>query len=167
MPIFKLTGTRTDADLKIAGELWKQLRAQGVRSDLDSDSRNVRVTVPFAGESSIQLALDALCAWDLKLIQHHHVPPIYDAGVKYTREILCTHNGKIGICEEWVTCDEIILRGGGDCEDLGSWLGAQYRSQGIQARPFPRRSSVGWHIQVRLPDGSIEDPSAVLGMPTA
>jgi hypothetical protein len=40
---------------------------------------------------------------------------------------------------------------------------------GIEALPIPRLQDVSgnqqlWHIQVLWPDGSIEDPSAILGM---
>jgi len=63
----------------------------------------------------------------------------------------------------------IIENGGGDCDNVASWRAAELRQHGIQASPYitwRRRADGGmtYHVVVRWPDGSSEDPSLLLGM---
>jgi len=63
----------------------------------------------------------------------------------------------------------IIQNGGGDCDNVASWRCAELRELGINACPFitwRERSDGGmtYHVIVRWPDGSSEDPSLLLGM---
>jgi len=63
----------------------------------------------------------------------------------------------------------IIENGGGDCDNVASWRAAELRELGINACPFitwRTRSDGGmtYHVIVRWPDGSSEDPSLLLGM---
>lgn len=95
----------------------------------------------------------------LYLKDHPDTPDLYDAGVIYKRE-----NG-----EQWKTIPECIADGYADCEDLSAWLVAQYIvRKGIQARGLISKKCRGkrclYHVRCRLPNGTIEDPSKILGM---
>jgi hypothetical protein len=63
----------------------------------------------------------------------------------------------------------IIENGGGDCDNVAAWRTAELRELGIGAKPYitwRRRPDGGmtYHVIVRWPDGSSEDPSLLLGM---
>lgn len=110
-----------------------------------------------------QQALRALEAFAWRVQEELRVdryPPLYQAGVRYRRE-----KGS-----HWAMPDEVMERGGGDCEDLSAWRIAELRESGVDPRAsFVIRASGRpglWHIAVRRGDGSLEDPSAVLGMRT-
>lgn len=112
---------------------------------------------------TLTLLLHALFLIDcLYLMTHPDAPPIYQAGVHYEEE----PPGR----EEWQDIPSTVLIGNGDCEDLATWCAAQYVvRQRLQARPtfvWRLRPSGAYlyHIQTTLPDGSVEDPSRVLGM---
>lgn len=94
------------------------------------------------------------------LHQYPQTIGIYRAGVMYRSE-------GMGI-ESWKSIPILLQDGFGDCEDLACWLAAQYRVRGIGAIPFWTKKQYGrmtiYHIRVRLPDGTIEDPSKKLGM---
>lgn len=98
------------------------------------------------------------------LASHPDTPALYASGVRYAIE-------SMGI-DDWKSVPYVIESGYGDCEDLACWLAAEYRLKGIAARPFATSASIGsldvnlLHIQVLMPDGSVEDPSARLGMTT-
>jgi hypothetical protein len=63
----------------------------------------------------------------------------------------------------------IIENGGGDCDNVAAWRAAELNELGIAAQPYitwRKRSDGGttYHVIVRWPDGSSEDPSLLLGM---
>ena len=63
----------------------------------------------------------------------------------------------------------IIEKGEVDCDNLGCWRAAELRQNGIAASPFitwRQRSDGGttYHVLVRWPDNTLEDPSLLLGM---
>ena len=63
----------------------------------------------------------------------------------------------------------IIEHGGGDCDNVASWRAAELRELGVNAKPYitwRQRPDGGttYHVIVRWPDGSSEDPSLLLGM---
>lgn len=67
--------------------------------------------------------------------------------------------------ERWQTAEEVARRGMGDCEDLSAYFVAEARAKGIAASAFATLVQNGLiHIRVRMPDDSIVDPSAQLGM---
>lgn len=101
--------------------------------------------------------LAALTAIDRYQIAVFDLPRLYDAGVRYIREGAQPR-------EEWRSALEVIEHGGGDCEDLATYRAAELQLGGEDARAIAVRSSLGWHIVVRRGDGTIEDPSARLGM---
>lgn len=112
-------------------------------------------------EAVLRLLLEALTqANSIYLAEHPDTPPLYASGVRYAREPL----GQ----EVWQGIVAARAAGVADCEDLACWLAAEYRQRGIAARPvFYSRMRNGlliYHIVVMLPNGSIEDPSRMLGM---
>lgn len=77
-------------------------------------------------------------------------------------------NSKVG-GEQFRDVARIIENGGGDCDNVASWRAAELRELGIRAQPYitwRRRPDGGmtYHVIVRWPDGSSEDPSLLLGM---
>lgn len=91
-----------------------------------------------------------------------HVPTLYTSGVRYERE-----RGT----ERWLTPSQVLAahrRGrGSDCEDLAAWRAAECRVSGEDpgARAIVRRSGPRtWHAIVEHSDGTLEDPSRILGM---
>jgi hypothetical protein len=98
-------------------------------------------------------------------------PPLYHSGVIYKPEKhRADHNGHtIEYGEDWQTIPYVILNGFGDCEDLAAYRSAELRAQGVKATPdiaIRQLPDGAWraHVRVRHPDGTIEDPSARLGM---
>lgn len=98
-------------------------------------------------------------------------PALYHAGVIYKPEKHRTDHGghTLEYGEDWQTIPWVIYHGFGDCEDLGAWRAAELRMQGVKATPhiaIRKLADGAWraHVQVKWPDGHIEDPSAKLGM---
>jgi hypothetical protein len=113
---------------------------------------------------------------------HSGVPLLYQAGVRYDNEpedFLCHIDGKTERVEDFASIPTIIKRGWGDCDDLAPWRCAELRNMGehagirIQWKTLQQRMSILalgqpfklYHILVRRGDGTIEDPSKILGMP--
>jgi len=113
-------------------------------------------------ERVLTKALELLYTADVEYLrQHPETPGIYEAGVRYQREPIPA--------EVWKTPPYCIADGYADCEDLACWLAAQrFVREGIDARPAYTFKKIGnlslYHIVVKLPDGTIEDPSKKLGM---
>ena len=86
------------------------------------------------------------------------LPPLYRSGVKYGTERE----------ESFKSPKLVAARGWGDCAHLVLWRVAELRNRGVAARIDVWIQDLGarrvFHVRVRLPDGSIEDPSVVLGM---
>lgn len=111
-------------------------------------------------EASLTAALAGLTAFNVEWLRAHpSAPSLYTSGVRYRRE------GKGS--EDWQTFPDLLASGFGDCEDLAGALAAELIVSGEDpdARAIARRVREGlWHIQVERGDGTIEDPSRVLGM---
>jgi hypothetical protein len=112
----------------------------------------------------LQILLEALTAIDVKwLLAHPETPNLYESGIRYEEEPLGEEN--------WLDIPTALKqRRHVDCEDLSCWRAAELRVRhGIDAhatfirKNMPSGSSL-YHIQVRYPDGRIEDPSRILGM---
>lgn len=164
-----ITAPRSESDLQIGRRIHKWLQGKRVNAELAFDGATVQVSMPFSGAKDLGLALDASTAWSiLEMQEDPSLPGIYESGAVYAREPLCRKNGREHMCEEFVTAALVHQRGTGDCDDLGPYLVATLRTKGEDpdAHAFARPSAVGWHVVVRRGDGSIEDPSAKLGMPT-
>lgn len=86
-----------------------------------------------------------------------YIPPLYSGKVRYVRE----PPGR----ERWQSAKETAARGYGDCEDLVGYRVAELIRSGINARPKVLEINPTLrHVVVQHPDGTIEDPSAKLGM---
>lgn len=94
------------------------------------------------------------------------VPPLYRAGIRYVRDGESALPGAGP--EDWQDCIEAITRGEADCKSLACYRAAELRLQGVKAfaqfRWRDRDRGSLYHIIVQHPDGTIEDPSAKLGM---
>jgi hypothetical protein len=144
----------------------------------------VKLTLPDTSDAShfvpLQIVLEAISR-----VNEYHckrarrcglpVPPLYTTGVRYIEE-----DGR----EEWLDLYGVLKQGGADCEDLAAWRVGELRAAGVKADPVLKwrwvtreqalaaglpikRDADGlWlvHCLVRFPDGTIEDPSKILGM---
>lgn len=123
-----------------------------------------RVTLEVPSRVLIyQLCLDALCGIDRWCRVQWSFPSVYDyPTIRYEAE-------PPGL-ELWSSTAALFARGFGDCEDLSCDRSAQLQLEGIPARSVPMLEEVTptgeefWHVVTQLPDGRIEDPSALLGM---
>jgi hypothetical protein len=112
----------------------------------------------------LQILARALMAIDIESLQcHPDLPLIYRSGVRYQAEPARQ--------ERWQDIPTTLRRQQGDCEDLACWRAAELNARfGVPARPqviVTRVLSDGrrlYHVIVRMPDGSVEDPSFLLGM---
>lgn len=116
----------------------------------------------------LQILLDALFAVNVAYLKAHpETPSIYAVGPN-KKPLIHYEQEPLGQ-EDWQDIPTTIRLGYGDCEDLACWRAAELFVKGVNARPFfthkvlPNGSSL-YHIKVRLPDGSEEDPSKKLGM---
>ena len=86
------------------------------------------------------------------------LPSLYQSGVRYVRE----PDGR----EWWQTVADNLLTGEGDCEDLATHRAAElneYAGEPAIARTVQTGKHM-FHAIVERGDGTIEDPSAALGM---
>ena len=112
-------------------------------------------------ERVLSILLGALTTANvLYLRAHADAPPLYRAGVRYRAERFPR--------EEWRGIAALHEEREGDCEDLACARSAELIARGRAARPVFRWRRLGrlsvYHILVRHSDGSIEDPSLLLGM---
>lgn len=143
-----------------AGEHWIE------QPDPAEGIRRIRVTLPRSTDASLA-ALWCLVEVNLWCLRHarkmrRNFRPTYDA--------VCYRAEPLGQ-EIWQSIPALQMRGVGDCEDLACARVAERLSVGDACRPGLKRQnrpdgSILYHVIVGNPDGTIEDPSAVLGMPT-
>lgn len=98
-------------------------------------------------------------AW---LRAHPDAPSIYVSGVVYRREPRAlTRRG----AEDFATAPVCLRRGWGDCDDLAPWRAAEIEvREGVPARAVLTPTRRGYHVVVHRADGTVEDPSELLGM---
>jgi hypothetical protein len=114
---------------------------------------NIGLKVPSSGRA-LEGPIKTLYTLDYDYLREHpNTPPLYKSGVRY-------RNGKV----DWFSIPEVLAARTGDCKDLACWRTAELRLQGINAVPRLSRKGNMWHVTVKLPDGTIEDPSRILGM---
>jgi hypothetical protein len=98
------------------------------------------------------------------LAENPDTPLLYESGVRYRPE-----DGR----EEWDAIPWVLenwrtKRQGSDCEDLAAWRAAELRVRGENASctwvAYREPGKLVYHIRVRRGDGSLEDPSVLLGM---
>lgn len=119
--------------------------------------------MPFRGERELLAALAAVTAIGVLEIGWLQLPPLYASGVRYATEV-CRAPAVPGACERFLTPAQCYAEREGDCASLASWRAAELLVRGERARAIPQRSRAGWHVVVVRADGSIEDPSRILGM---
>lgn len=76
---------------------------------------------------AIQPVLHALVTVDQFFLKLHHIPPLYQAGVRYQEEPL-------GQIEEFAAVPVVYERHWGDCDDLAPWRAAELRNLGEKAK---------------------------------
>lgn len=107
--------------------------------------------------------LDALTSINRDWLRRHpETPSLYTSGCRYIND----RKGE----ENWYDIPNAIERRGGDCKVLAAWRCAELQVRGEAAMCTVFYRNLGpdsrlYHVQVLMPDGRIEDPSARLGMP--
>lgn len=123
--------------------------------------------------TAIKPILEALVLVDQMYLRVHRCPELYKSGVRYMEEPLnqaTLGSGEPQRVEEFAAIPAIIERGWDDCDGLAPWRCAELRERGepakirIQWKRNPANGQKLFHIVVRRADGSIEDPSYLLGM---
>lgn len=114
------------------------------------------MVVPAIPEA-LEGALEGLVLINDTLMDRSALPPLYFSGVRYRRE-------RAG--DRWQTCEQVYSNRSGDCEDLCAWRTAELRRAGeLDAMCIVRKAGPKmWHVLVLRSNGSIEDPSKILGM---
>lgn len=117
---------------------------------------------PQLDELVIARFLECLTLLNLDyLAKHPDTIAVYESGIEYVRD-------EIGR-ERWRSIPYILIDSSADCKSLVAWRVAELRMKGekaqcgVRAEPMPG----GWmlyHVFVKRANGSIEDPSAILGM---
>lgn len=115
------------------------------------------------------LCLESLTRIDEWQLERHikegkPLPPLYQSGVYYQEE----PPGE----EEWLDIPTLYRQGFGDCEDLACARVAELRVAGVPAVPVIKHKRFNTakgvttvvHVMVLWPDGTVEDPSLILGM---
>lgn len=123
---------------------------------------SVTATITVSTTGELEALVMGLALVSLRQMQDPpvgaYIPPLYSGKIRYVRE-------PVGH-ERWQTAKETAARGYGDCEDLVAYRVAEYMHAGQVARPkVITVNPTLRHVVVEHPDGTIEDPSAKLGMP--
>ena len=112
-------------------------------------------------EKALLWLLESLVNINRDELRRLKLPPLYRAGVRYIRE---------EDTEIWKDAVHVLEDGFGDCEDLAAWRVAELRNNHKTARPYiryrvdPQSGVYIYHVMVQRGDGSLEDPSKILGM---
>lgn len=120
----------------------------------------IEFNLPTVDVRHLNVLVRSLCALDVLYLRAHPRTPLLKAsGVVYKTQ---PHG-----CERFKTIPNVIAAGNGDCDQLAPWRAAELRVRhGVKAMPEVKRMGENlWHVYVRMPDGSVEDISAHLGMP--
>lgn len=110
------------------------------------------------GAATFTAALEGLTALDQQILRENPgLPSLYEAGVSYTAEST----------SKWRNVLDCIKSKNGDCEALAPWRAAELRETGedpgAHVLVYPSGTSK-FHAVVLKSDGTIEDPSVLLGM---
>lgn len=130
-------------------------------------------TPALLDERTLELLCDTLTTLDVWYLREHpEAPLLYASGIRYASDA----DALEGHPESWVTIPWLIRRAasgkGTDCKNLAAWRCAELRVRHGQPRArcvwsrFWDGRRVIYHVAVQLEDGSVEDPSAILGMHT-
>jgi hypothetical protein len=128
--------------------------------ELQLTSPLLRTPTVFA--EAIRRTLDAV-VWlnEQTLRKWPQIPDLYKSGVYFQPEPPGT--------ESIVDLVQVLRTGHGDCAHLCAWRIAELRvRENVQATCrlvwLIRKDVRSYHVMVRFPDGTVEDPSKVLGM---
>lgn len=119
-------------------------------------------TGKLAEPSTVMRVYRGLLSGLLPLAQYEarSLPPLYNSGVVYDREEEGT--------ETLAAPSLVHARGYGDCGHLALWRLAELRNAGESAQfhfKAVRKSRPRlFHVLIRRADGTLEDPSRILGM---
>jgi transglutaminase-like putative cysteine protease len=100
-----------------------------------------------------------LTSLDTQILRVSNLPSIYSSGVRYRGEP----------SDVWRHVADVMKTGHGDCEDLAAARAAELRVSGVDPGAFVhvyRSGARRYHAVVGRSDGTIEDPSWILGMKT-
>ena len=143
--------------------------------------------LPCEGDSESFLALVArhylrgVILQNRNFIRHGMVPDLYTSKVRFRPE------PRKWPYERFDNALRVVKRGWGDCDDLCPWRAAEIQERGPHTTKClnelgsdpkcpcwrradckiywrPRREHTDFHVEVRKQDGSVEDPSRLLGM---
>lgn len=116
-----------------------------------------RIYVPTSA-LAYEAAVEGLTSLDEQILRvEPRLPSVYDAGLRYQKEP----------SDVWRHTADLMARGNGDCEDLAAARAAELRVSGVDPGAFVHVYQSGpqrYHAVVGRSDGSVEDPSWILGM---
>lgn len=118
------------------------------------------LVAPLRDERDVRAMLAALVAGNVHYLRTRRLPALYGGSIVYRREARSDEGRR----EWWATAPVVASRGFGDCEDLACYRAAELQLSGDAATVEVIKFRSVWHIVVRRADGSIEDPSRLLGM---
>ena len=120
-------------------------------------------------EGVLQIALRCLFAIDRYWLRRFpgRFPLLYESGVRYVRQYHPALPQREW--ELWRDIPTALAFGNGDCKVLACWRAAELCEVfGVGAEPvykWARRPGMNvYHVLVRLPNGTFQDPSRKLGM---
>ena len=93
-----------------------------------------------------------------RMVGSDPVPPLFMSGVRYA------------VDNRWLDVGACRKQGKADCKSLVAWRVAELRLAGEHASPRVIRQRerkdgrAMWHVLVRRGNGTLEDPSRILGM---
>ena len=126
-------------------------------------SSGTKAKAPLAMSLFFRHALHGMVALNRVQLRAREVPPLYKSGVRYKSEPPGTET-----IRDALTTYRLRF---GDCAHLAAWRVAELREAGeqawirIQSKPSRRKPGLRiYHVVVRRANGSIEDPSRLLGM---
>lgn len=113
------------------------------------------------GSKSVKELVEALARIWARRLRKLPLPALYRSAIRYEPE---QHQGKF---EDWQSPIVTFERGLGDCDDLVIYRLAELLAKGenasVQVMSLRSASGVRMHVRVRRGDGSVEDPSILLG----
>lgn len=126
-------------------------------------SRDSKAKAPLAMAVFFRRALHGMVMLNRVQLKTGEVPPLYKSGVRYKAEPL-----GVETLRDALTTYRLRF---GDCAHLAAWRVAELQEVGEQAsirietKPSKRKAGLRlYHVVVRRGNGSIEDPSKILGM---
>lgn len=126
---------------------------------------NIAILTTATGKRDLIRALEIQVLWNVHLMRTRSLPPLYKSGIRYVREDSPRDpHPNMPRIERWQMADVLADTKRGDCEDLAMYRVAELRVRGERARIRLTHSGKMWHVTLFRGDGSVEDPSARLGM---